>query len=137
MTLVLAPDYTPDMPGLIDDYLLHNPTRNRALDMLPIFCELDRERVMAGLPPDEQNLVSGRPAFHYRLPDCKMNAPDWTVATDWNHWVFIEKLADNEALLEQLMAAWQQHYADFKLAQNKRWVMQLTSLIAEQFFSDR
>lgn len=137
MEQVLTTDYQPDIAQLIDDYLAMNPTRNRALDMLPIFCELDPERVMAGLPADERKLVQGRPAFHYRLPDCKVNVPGWSVATPWNHWVYIEKLADDPALLGRLIEAWQIHYADFKLAKNTRWVMQLTSLVAERYFTDK
>lgn len=137
MELVLDVDYRPTQNELIDDYLALNPTRNRALDMLPIFCELDKEKVMAGLPADEQKLVKGRPAFHYRLPDCKVNVPGWSVASAWNHWVFIEKLADDPVLLQRLIEAWQLHYADFKLAQNTRWVMRLTTLIAEQYFTEK
>ena len=45
--LILQPDYRPDMGQLIDDYLEHNPTRNRPLDLLPLFAEIDRKRVMA------------------------------------------------------------------------------------------
>ncbi|PLW69018.1 amidoligase family protein [Pseudohalioglobus lutimaris] len=137
MEKVLDVAYRPAIDQLIDDYLEFNPTRNRALDMLPIFCELDRDRVMAGLPAEERKLVNARPAFHYRLPDCKVNVPGWSVASAWNHWVFIEKLADDDRLMNRLIDAWQTHYADFKLVQNTRWVMQLTTLIAEQYFTDK
>jgi hypothetical protein len=137
MEKVLDVAYRPSLEQLIDDYLAFNPTRNRALDMLPIFCDLDRERVMAGLPADERKLVQGRPAFHYRLPDCKVNVPGWSVAGAWNHWVFIEKLADDAALMQRLIEAWQFHYADFKLAQNTRWVRQLTTLISQQYFTEK
>ena len=40
--LILQPDYPADAGRLIDDYLAHNPTRNRPLDMLPVLCHLDR-----------------------------------------------------------------------------------------------
>ena len=73
MERVLDPDYQPNMDGLIDDYLADNPTRNRALDMLPILVELDEPRVLNSINDDERNLIKGRPAFHYRLPDCKVN----------------------------------------------------------------
>jgi hypothetical protein len=97
MELLLDTAYEPDLGGLIDDYLAHNPTRNRALDMLPIFCELDRERVLNSISSDERNLIKGRPAFHYRLPDCKVNVPGWSAALAWNQWVYIETLACDEA----------------------------------------
>jgi hypothetical protein len=33
----------PDLDTLIDDYLEYNPTRNRALDFLPLFLHLDED----------------------------------------------------------------------------------------------
>lgn len=132
---VLDSGYRPDTGELIDDYLEFNPTRNRALDMLPILTHLDAERVMAALPADERRLVKGRPAFHYRLPDCKINVPGWSVATPWNHWVYIEKLAEDEALLTELISAWQIHYSEFRLAQNSRWIQQLSNIIVDRFFA--
>lgn len=98
-----APDYAPDMPTLIDDYLRLNPTRNRPLDLLPLLAHLDRERVLAGC--DEPHLIKPRPAFHYRLPDCHIDRPDWTLAAAWEGWLAIENLAaDREALDHALRA---------------------------------
>ena len=45
--LVTSPDYAPDLDRLIGDYLDANPTRNRALDMLPMFAHLRRKEVLA------------------------------------------------------------------------------------------
>ena len=42
--LLAAPDYWPDIPSLIDDYLAFNPTRNRDLDMLPLLLHFDEAR---------------------------------------------------------------------------------------------
>ena len=39
-----APDYAPALPELIDDYLADNPTRNRALDFLPLYAVSDATR---------------------------------------------------------------------------------------------
>lgn len=88
--LVSSPDYTPDLPTLIDDYLLHNPTRNRALDMLPLFLHIDPLRVRAVV---QDPLVKPRPAFHYRLPDCEIHRPEWGLHLAWNDWVEVERLA--------------------------------------------
>ena len=44
--LILEESYAPDRQRLIRDYLLHNPTRNRPLDMLPLFAHLKKELVM-------------------------------------------------------------------------------------------
>lgn len=104
---ILAHDYAPDMAGLIDDYLRDNPTRNRPLDMLPLFTHVDRARVMAA--PVERHLVKPRPAFHYRLPNCQIDEPDWSLALPWNDWVAVERLADDRerlaALSEEVLAS--------------------------------
>ena len=94
---VLTPDYTPDIQTLIDDYLRFTPTRNRPLDLLPLFAWIDRQRVMAA--PVERQLVKPRPTWHYRLPNCLIDDPDWSLATPWREWVRIERLAaDGDAL---------------------------------------
>src|SRR5690606_40167509 len=43
--LIMAEDYQPDTERLMDDYLAFNPTRNRALDMLPLFATLAPQKV--------------------------------------------------------------------------------------------
>jgi hypothetical protein len=134
MELVLANTYAPSMSTLIDDYLEHNPTRNRALDLLPIFCEIDKPRVLNALNDDERNLVKGRPAFHYRLPDCKVNVPGWSVARAWNQWVFVEKLAGNEPLVYELIGEWRGSKERFSLAPKSSWVARLTSILSQKFF---
>lgn len=134
MERVLARDYQPDLDTLIDDYLAFNPTRNRALDMLPVFCTLDEERVRKALGEDEQRLVSARPAFHYRLPDCKVDVPGWSAAQAWNLWVYIEKLAADRALLDELKAEWRRFSGDFSLSPRSEWTARLTSLLSCKFF---
>ena len=90
-SLLLRADYPADAGRLIDDYLAYNPTRNRPLDMLPVLCHLDEPRVMHRV--EEKHLVKARPAFHYRLPNCLVDEPDWTLAREWNTWVAVERLA--------------------------------------------
>ncbi len=99
---MLSPDYWPDLATLIDDYLEHNPTRNRALDMLPLFMFLDEKRVRAKVD-DER--IKARPTFHYRLPDCKIDEADWGLFTVWNDWVEIERLAADETRLNDCCKA--------------------------------
>jgi hypothetical protein len=65
--LILQENYPASRERLIDDYLEHNPTRNRPLDMLPVLSHLDRDRVMSRV--EDPHLVKPRPAFHYRLPE--------------------------------------------------------------------
>ena len=89
--LILSPDYPATADRLIDDYLAHNPTRNRPLDMVPVLAFLDPERVNRRV--QERHLVKPRPAFHYRLPNCMVDEPQWSIAAEWNTWVAVERLA--------------------------------------------
>lgn len=92
--LVVDPEYQPeDTATLIDDYLDHNPTRNRPLDCMPIFAHLDEDRVMA--LAKEKDLIKPRPAFHYRLPNCLIDAPDWRIAKEWELWTAVDDLSRN------------------------------------------
>ena len=87
---VLDPDYEPDLRTLIDDYLEHNPTRNRELDLLPLFAYLDPEH------PHEllgDHLVKPRPTYHYRLPNAQLAQPEWGASLEWNRWLEVEVLA--------------------------------------------
>jgi hypothetical protein len=96
-------DYWPDMAGLIDDYLEANPTRNRALDMLPLFKHIDEQRVLAKVSDE---LIKSRPTFHYRLPDCLIDQPGWGVHIAWNDWVEVERLAADPQRLEKCCRAY-------------------------------
>jgi hypothetical protein len=101
---VLNPDYAPDTAGLIDDYLDDNATRNRPLDLLPVLAWLDEDRVTRRLPEEK---ISRRPAFHYRLPNSRIDEADWSVIREWNIWMRVEDLANDDdalrlAMLEQI-----------------------------------
>jgi len=89
----------PDIDTLIDDYLDHNPTRNRALDMLPMFAHIDADRVRATVDDPK---IKSRPTFHYRLPNCCIDDPQWSLTSSWNLWCVVERLADDEASLTAL-----------------------------------
>ncbi len=94
---VLAPDYAPDWPQFIDDYLTANPTRNRDLDLCPLFAYVDAARVRVYL---DDPRVKARPTFHYRIPDSRIEDPEWTVVAEWNRWVLIERLAADPVALK-------------------------------------
>jgi hypothetical protein len=98
--LILRGDYPASRERLIDDYLALNPTRNRPLDMLPVLAHLDRERVINRV--EDPHLIKPRPAFHYRLPNCMLDEPDWRVAREWNTWVAVERLAYDPSRLAEM-----------------------------------
>ena len=97
---ILRADYPVSRERLIDDYLALNPTRNRPLDMLPVLAHLDRARVISRV--EDPHLVKPRPAFHYRLPNCMLDEPDWRVAREWNTWVAVERLAYDPRRLAEM-----------------------------------
>lgn len=104
---VLDPDYAPDLGGLIADYLHDNPTRNRELDMLPLFAWLDPATVRRAV--DDPRLKP-RPALHYRLPDSRLDLPDWGIVQEWNRWAeSVEALAADPAWLARASAAYLDH----------------------------
>ena len=87
--------------ALIGDYLAHNPTRNRALDMLPLFSGIDAAAVQAAVSDPR---VKARPAFHYRLPNCHIDDPEWSPALSWKGWWVVEELAARDGDLAELVA---------------------------------
>ncbi|MEO1317652.1 MAG: amidoligase family protein [Pseudomonadota bacterium] len=95
---ILRPAYAPDTETLIRDHIRFHPTRNMELDMLPVFAEI-APGLLAELLPDEKN--SARAAFHWRLPDCRIDEPGWDFLEDWRRWISVERLAANAALLEE------------------------------------
>ena len=91
INLALDLDYDPNLDQLLADYLHYNPTRNRPLDLTPILACLDKDQVMQSV--QEPDLIKKRPAFHFRLPNCLIDQPSWTIAQEWNLWVTVETLA--------------------------------------------
>lgn len=103
---IIKTDYWPKLTDLIDDYLIDNPTRNRALDMLPLFKYLDEQRV---LDKTDDELIKARPTFHYRLPDCDIDNPQWGIYQAWNDWVEVERLAADESRLRACCRAYDKY----------------------------
>lgn len=97
MDLVVNMDYQPDLEQFMSDYLRANPTRNRPLDLLPLFTYMDADLVFEY--PVEKKLIKPRPTFHYRLPNSEVDNPNWSFAQEWNKWVRVEELAaDSERM---------------------------------------
>jgi hypothetical protein len=100
---MLAPGAEPGLAGLIDAYLADNPSRDRELDALPLFCWLDAARVRAAAPREK---INPRPAWHYRLPNSEIGAPGWGPGREWARWVTVERLAADPARLRAAADAW-------------------------------
>ncbi len=127
---VLNPSYRPTISELIDDYLKYNPTRNRPLDMLPLFCFIDCDRVFQH--DVEKDLIKARPTFHYRLPNSQIDDPKWSVAREWNLWVQVEKLA-NDPIKIQKMARDFMKTVDFPLGIKMfKWIEKVPEWLENQ-----
>lgn len=118
---VIDPDYTPDIATLIDDYLLANPTRNRSMDMLPLFAYLDEDRVRKRM---DDPRIKPRPTLHYRLPNSDIDNPEWNLDHPWNSWLQVEHLADDETKLLDICQHYQQELERMTRLLDKQWVAQ-------------
>ena len=115
---ILDPGYEPDQEGFVEDYIDYNPTRNRPVDMMPILGMLNPgliEPVMEG----EKNLP--RPTFHYRLPNSRIDDPEWSFITEWNYWLVVEKLAANDEMLRKLARLYLQRKKKTVISFYREW----------------
>jgi hypothetical protein len=94
--LVIDPGYAPDASRFADDYVTHNPTRNRPLDLLPLLALSSPD--LLDRPELEGQKVRPRPAYHYRLPNSLIDEPNWSIAREWQRWVLVERLAADPEL---------------------------------------
>ncbi|WP_100639420.1 amidoligase family protein [Marinobacter salexigens] len=99
--LLVEDDYAPNQRQMMVDYLESNPTRNRALDLLPLFAHLDKPLLDQYV---EDPRIKSRPTLHYRLPDCDIDNPGWHFSSVWNDWVVVEQLANHSEDLAELRA---------------------------------
>lgn len=123
---VLNPDYAPDADQLIEDYVAFNPTRNRPLDMMPIFGMLNEELIK---PVMEGEKNDPRPTFHYRLPNSRIDNPNWRFADEWNHWVVVERLASDDEMLDKLSQLYLLHRDQTIISFGKQWAKTLEILL--------
>ncbi|MDX1736653.1 MAG: amidoligase family protein [Alphaproteobacteria bacterium] len=122
LELVLDMSYSPDLDKLIRDYHDYNPTRNRALDMLPLFKFINQALVTEFYGTEEK--INKRPTFHYRLPNCELANARWSFSLEWARWLIVEELAYDEEKLFDLVNRWQNHQAQsFPLESD--WVEQI------------
>lgn len=96
---VLFSGTMPSMERVVADYLYYNPSRNRALDMLPLLSHIDLNAVRRMVDDPK---IKVRPAFHYRLPNCNIDRLDWSLSQSWNIWWCVEQLANRPRDLECL-----------------------------------
>ncbi|MDF2181151.1 amidoligase family protein [Neptuniibacter sp. CAU 1671] len=129
IALVIDPDYRPDQTTLIDDYLRFNPSRNRSLDMLPLFAYLDEDRVRQTV---DDPRINARPTLHYRLPNCDIDNPLWNIDNAWQHWLVVESLAQNPQRLLQWSQEYQQELSRLTHTFESRWLLRTEQLLEDE-----
>lgn len=117
--LILHPDYKPTQEEFIRDYFIYDNSRNRPLDFLPLFMHLNREQTE---PLLKDTLTVPRPAYHYRLPNCSIEDPQWSLASEWNRWVLVEVLAQDNKSLEKYAAAYLDMKKEILLGFESKWI---------------
>ncbi len=113
------------MDEIITDYLKHNPTRNRALDMTPLFKYLDETRIERELADDR---INARPTFHYRLPNCHIEQADWSLMDSWSIWCVLEHLVADPEKLNTMQDLWRQQDQSITLFDTPEWHEQLDEI---------
>jgi hypothetical protein len=123
----------PDAPvsEVMEAYLRHNPTRNRGLDMLPIFADLAPDRITAAV----SGKLSARPAFHFRLPDCLIDDPRWSLVDEWQRWLTVERVAQDAGLLARLCRAWEEDHGVVTILRQS-WAHRCGELLKEAGVAD-
>ena len=123
---ILNVDYQPDVNRLIADYLEHNPTRNRPLDMMPIFGMVNKELVE---PVMEGEKNDPRPTFHYRLPNSRVDDDKWRFEEEWNYWMAVETLVNNTEMLRKLSRLYLVRDRDTLMSFRKEWAKTVQILL--------
>lgn len=126
MSKVLAPDYQPDLKQLIHDYIDHNPTRNRDLDMLPMFAFLEPDIINDRI---NDQRVNARPTYHYRLPNCDIDNPLWNIDLAVELWMIVEELAIDPTL-PTVCAEYRSLINDNSLFVADNWHERITQLLS-------
>jgi hypothetical protein len=100
---VLDPGYAPDLDRFVDDYLRWNPSRNRELDLFPLFAHA-APALFSRRIADRQ--TKPRPTWHWRLPNSRVGVPGWSILPDWGRWIAVERLAEDARRIEALARIW-------------------------------
>lgn len=111
---------------LVPLYLDHCPSRNFGLDMLPILAHFAPDPVRNRMG----EATSARPAFHFRLPDCRIDEAGWSLPVEWNRWVAVERVAADSALLARLGREWQDDHGPVTLSR-RHWAKRAGGILGQ------
>ncbi|MFP7571158.1 amidoligase family protein [Marivita sp. S2033] len=98
-----------DVPALMHLAADYIKSRNQSLDLLPLFKHA--EPALFSKLFAETDKTSARPTFHFRLPDSRIDEPDWSLLQPWQLWRQVELVAANAPLMQDLAVGWSDHDA--------------------------
>lgn len=116
---ILNPEYQPNQTEFIKNYFEFGNSRNRPLDLQPLFMYLNEDLTSTLV---EDTLTSSRPTFHYRLPNCSLENEKWSLAAEWNRWVLVEELAADDESLMQYCRAYLKMERDTVIRFEAKWI---------------
>lgn len=116
---------------VMDAYAQQAPSRNFGLDMLPIFAWLDAARISSVLT----SATSARPTFHFRLPDCRIDDPAWTLDSEWRRWRTVERVANSPDVVTELSQGWEAAHAGVPLPR-AFWAERCGSILTHRGLAD-
>lgn len=93
----------PDLEQLMIIYAAHTASRNHGLDLLPLFKWAD-EAAFARRFTDVKS--GARPAFHFRLPESRIDEAGWGLGPAWAQWHLVETVAHDPDRRAAVAAAW-------------------------------
>ncbi|CUH75652.1 amidoligase family protein [Tropicibacter naphthalenivorans] len=93
-----------DLRAAMRLYAQHTTSRNHGLDLLPLFKHVDEDLYLSIY--DNKDKTAARPTFHFRLPDSRIDEPDWSLHQAWDMWRLVEDVAAEMGLLGTLGTAW-------------------------------
>ncbi len=117
--MIMDENYHPDLKNLILDYNEHNPSRDRPLDMYPVFKYLNHEYTDQF---EGTGQINPRPTFHYRLPNSLVGQSDWSLAREWNTWIVVERLVQSDQLMKRWMKEYTNQFHPLKFNFKKQWL---------------
>jgi len=113
---------------VMEIYLRQAPNRNYGLDALPLLAHLDADAVRAAIGGGKA--LKARPAFHFRLPDSRIDQPEWSLTTEWRRWQLVEEVAARRSLLNRLCAAWLADHGPITLIR-RNWARRASDILGD------
>ncbi|KUF10584.1 amidoligase family protein [Pseudoponticoccus marisrubri] len=117
-----------DLTALRRIYARHTHSRNHGLDLMPLFAHADPDGFAEDFPSPGK--TSARPTFHFRLPDCRIDEPAWSLAEPWEMWRKVECAAGDKALMGCLRTAWRIN-RDKWMNGRSDWVRTVSEILEE------